>query len=96
MEAEELDVFNVQDYLNTEEEVLYYFEAAINENDYNFLLIAINDILNSKGYSRILKKLSKKGIVFPHRREQHSINEIFKAIYILGYNTNITLTPPEE
>ena len=48
--------FDPASYLETEEDILYYLEAAMEENDPKHIASALGDVARSKGMSDIAKK----------------------------------------
>ena len=56
--------YDTADYLKTKEDVLAFLDAALEENDIDFLLSAIGDIARSKGMVHIAKELhlDRKGL----------------------------------
>ncbi|HKX80511.1 MAG TPA: addiction module antidote protein [Novosphingobium sp.] len=44
------------EHLNTEEDILYYLEAAMEGNDPKHIASALGDVARSKGMSQIAKK----------------------------------------
>ncbi len=48
--------WNVEDALKTPEERAAYIEAAIEENDPEFLSIAIGDVARAEGMSKVARK----------------------------------------
>jgi probable addiction module antidote protein len=49
--------WHVWNYLNTEEEVIEYLKLALEDEDPNFLVKAIGDVVKSKGYTKIAKDM---------------------------------------
>ena len=48
--------FDPAEHLNTEEDILYYLEAAMEGNDPKHIASALGDVARSKGMSQIAKK----------------------------------------
>lgn len=48
--------FDAANYLKSEEDILYYLEAAMEGNDARHIARALGDIARSKGMSEIAKK----------------------------------------
>jgi len=48
--------FDPANYLETEEDILYYLEAAMEGNDPKHILSALGDVARSKGMSEIAQK----------------------------------------
>ena len=54
--AMELRPFDPANYLETEEDILYYLEAAMEGNDPKHIASALGDVARSKGMTEIAKK----------------------------------------
>ena len=54
----ELTPFDPAKHLDTEEDILYYLEAAMEGNDSKHIASALGDIARSKGMSEIARKSS--------------------------------------
>ena len=52
----ELRPFDPANYLETEEDILYYLEAAMEGNDPKHIASALGDVARSKGMSEVAKK----------------------------------------
>ena len=52
----ELRLFDPANYLKTEEDILYYLEAAMEGNDPRHIARALGDVARSKGMTEIAKK----------------------------------------
>tara|TARA_R100001129_G_C5204343_1_gene214775 strand:- start:239 stop:520 length:282 start_codon:yes stop_codon:yes gene_type:complete len=52
----EIRPFDPASYLETEEDILYYLEAAMEGNDPKHIASALGDVARSKGMSEIAKK----------------------------------------
>ncbi|MCJ2188976.1 addiction module antidote protein [Novosphingobium beihaiensis] len=52
----ELTPFDPAKYLDTEEDILYYLEAAMEGNDPKHIASALGDVARSKGMSEIARK----------------------------------------
>jgi probable addiction module antidote protein len=48
--------FDAADHLETEEDILYYLEAAMEGNDPKHIASALGDVARSKGMSEIARK----------------------------------------
>lgn len=49
--------WNIQDYLKTPEDLANFLESALEENDYEFLKIAVNDVIAALRRKELLKHL---------------------------------------
>ena len=75
------------DDINTKEDVIGILEAALEENDPDFLLSVFGDIARSKGMSRIAKELNldRKGLYKSLAPDGNpSFKTVFKLIDLLG------------
>jgi len=55
---EKTTVWDMADHINTNEDVIAYLEAALEENDTALLLSVLGDIARSKGMAQIAKDLN--------------------------------------
>lgn len=82
-----LKTFDVVDFLNTDEEMQEYLNAALDEGDPKFLFIALGDIARAKNISQLSREtgISREGIYKALSGEGNpSFNTIFKIIQALG------------
>lgn len=49
--------WNIQDYLNSPEDLANFLESALEERDYEFLQIAVNDVITALRKKELLKNL---------------------------------------
>lgn len=49
--------WNIQDYLKTPEDLANFLEAALEERDYEFLQIAVKDVITALRRKELLKHL---------------------------------------
>ena len=49
--------WNIQDYLKTPEDLANFLESALEENDYEFLKIAVGDVIAALRRKELLKHL---------------------------------------
>lgn len=49
--------WNIQDYLKSPEDLANFLEAALEERDYEFLKIAVNDAITALRKKELLKNL---------------------------------------
>ena len=49
--------WNIQDYLKTPEDLANFLESALEENDYEFLQIAVKDVIAALRRKELLKHL---------------------------------------
>ena len=82
-----LKPFDVVDFLNTDEEMQAYLNAALEENDPKFLFTALGDIARAKNLSQLSRDtgISREGIYKALSGEGNpTFNTIFKIIQALG------------
>ena len=80
--------YDTADYLKTREDVLAFLDAALEENDPDFLLSAIGDIARSKGMAQIAKDLDldRKGLYKAFSRGGNpSFITVIKLLDNLGF-----------
>ena len=74
-------------HINSKEDVVAYLEAALEENDLDFLLSVFGDIARSKGMTKIAKEmnLDRKGLYRALSPDGNpSFKTVLKLIDILG------------
>ena len=49
-------VFDAADYLKTEEDIAYFFEAAFEDNDPVYMAKALNTVARARGMTKLAKK----------------------------------------
>ena len=78
--------------LTTKGRVIAYLEAALEENDPDFLLSAIGDIARSKGMTQVARELNidRKGLYKALAPDGNpSFKTIFKLIDLLGFQLSV-------
>lgn len=85
--------WNVIDYLKTEEDIANYLEAALEENDIEFFLIALGDVAKARSINKIAKEIGvgRESLYksFSGARRPN-VETVFKAIDALGLKINFT------
>jgi probable addiction module antidote protein len=79
--------WDTAEYIDTKEKAIAYLEAAIEENDPEFLLEVIGDIARSKGMSQIARELGldRRGLYKALAPEGNpSFKTVFKLFDLLG------------
>jgi len=79
--------WNPAKYINTREDVIALLEAALEENDPDFLLSVFGDIARSKGMTQIAKELNldRVGLYKALAPDGNpSFKTVFKLIDLLG------------
>lgn len=83
--------WNVLDYLRTEKDIANYLQAALEENDVEFFLVALGDVAKARSINKIAKEIgvgreslykSLSGTRRPN------VETVFKAIDALGLKVN--------
>ena len=79
--------WNVLDYLQTEEDIANYLQAALEENDIEFFLVALGDVAKARSINKIAKEIgvgreSLYKSLSGSRRP--NVETVFKAIDALG------------
>jgi probable addiction module antidote protein len=84
--------FNILDYLKTAEEQAEYLRAAIDEDDPNFIAVAIGDIAKARGVSQFASEtgLSRETIYKSFRPGGNpTIETVNKALKVLGLKLSL-------
>jgi probable addiction module antidote protein len=84
--------YDAAEYINSKEAVITHLEVALEENDADFLLMAIGDITRSKGMTKIAKelKLSRKGLYKMLAPDGNpSFKTVFKLLDLLGLRVRV-------
>jgi probable addiction module antidote protein len=92
MEKITISDFDPAEYIETKEDVLGILEAALDENDPEFLLSVIGDIARSKGMMKIAKELNldRAGLYRSFSSEGNpSFITVLKVLDNLGFRLNI-------
>jgi probable addiction module antidote protein len=92
MEKITVSDFDPAEYIETKEDVLGILEAALDENDPEFLLSVIGDIARSKGMMKIAKELNldRTGLYRSFSSEGNpSFITVLKVLGNLGFRLNI-------
>lgn len=87
MKKTTISKWDVVDYLKTEKDIAGYLEAALEEGDYEYFLIALGDVARARSINKIAKEIgvgreslykSLSGARRPN------VETVFKAIDALG------------
>ncbi len=84
--------WNLADEIETREDVIGILEAALEENDMQFLLTVIGDIARSKGMAQIAKKLNlSRESLYRSLSEagNPSFITVMKVLDLLGFQLSI-------
>ena len=79
--------YDPAEYINSKEDVIAFLEAALEENDPDFLLSIFGDIARSKGMTKIANELNldRKGLYRALAPDGNpSFKTVFKLIDLLG------------
>ena len=91
-EAEIVKVFDIQDYLNTEKDVIEYLKVSLEEDTPEEFIRSMSNILKSRGYAKIAKKIgvSREGLYKSFSGETDPrFGTIFKAVDSLGFRFSL-------
>ena len=92
MKPEKTTVWDMAEHINTKEDVIGYLEAALEENDTEFLFEVIGDIARSKGMAQIAKELNLARESLYRSLSQDgnpSFNTIVKVLDNLGFQLSV-------
>jgi probable addiction module antidote protein len=84
--------FDPAEYIKTAEDVVNFLEAAIEENDADFLISAIGDIARSRGMSRLAGELNldRAGLYKSFSPNGNpSFKTVFNLLDILGFKLKV-------
>jgi probable addiction module antidote protein len=62
MKKEKTSPWDVSEHLKTEEDMVAYLEAALEENDASLIAAVLGDIARAKGMSQIAKQFALPGL----------------------------------
>lgn len=85
--------FDIQDHLKSREEQIAYLEAAIAEDDPDFLAVALGDIARARGVSRFAQEagISRESIYRTFRPGGNPrLNTLSAATKVLGLKLTLT------
>jgi len=97
MEKVTISDWNLSDEINTKEDVAGILEAALEENDIEFLLEVIGDIARSKGMAQIAKELNlnREGLYRSLSQEGNpSFCTVAKVLDNLGFQLSVKQKVP--
>jgi len=97
MEKITVSDWNLADEINTKEDVIGILEAALEENDTEFLFKVIGDIARSKGMSQIARELNlnREGLYTALSPQGNpSFVTVFQVLDNLGYQLSIKQKVP--
>ena len=97
MEKVTVSDWKLSDEINTREDVIGILEAALEENDMEFLFRVIGDIARSKGMAHIAKdlNLNREGLYRSLSQEGNpSFSTIAKVLDNLGFQLSIRQKVP--
>ena len=92
MEKVTVSDWNLSDEINTREDVIGILEAALEENDVEFLFKVIGDIARSKGMAQIAKELNlnREGLYRSLSHEGNpSFSTVAKVLDNLGFQLSV-------
>ena len=85
--------WRLADEIETREDVIGILEAALEENDIEFLFKVISDIARSKGMAHIAKELNlnRESLYLSLSQDaNHSFTTVFKVLDNLGFQLNVS------
>ena len=91
--------YDAAEYIKDKETAIAFLEVALEENDPDFLLRAIDNIARSKGMTQIAKemKLSRRGLYKSFAPDGNpSFRTMFKLIDLLGLQIKLVQKPAAE
>jgi len=97
MEKVTVSDWNLSDEINTREDVIGILEAALEENDIEFLFKVIGDIARSKGMAQIAKELNlnREGLYRSLSQEGNpSFSTVAKVLDNLGFQLSVKQKVP--
>ena len=97
MEKVTVSDWNLSDEINTREDVIGILEAALEENDIEFLFKVIGDIARSKGMAQIAKdlNLNREGLYRSLSQEGNpSFSTVAKVLDNLGFQLSVRQKVP--
>ena len=85
--------WNILDRLRTDAEITGYLDAALEENDYEFFIIALGTVAKARGINEMAKRLgvSRESLYksFSGKRRPN-FETVFRAIDDMGLRIHIT------
>ncbi len=85
--------FDIQDHLKSREEQIAYLEAAIAEDDPDFLAVALGDIARARGVSKFAEEAGiSRDIIYKTFRPGGNprLNTLSAATKVLGLKLTLT------
>ena len=85
-------VWDMAEHINTKEDIIGIIEAALEENDTEFLLSVINDIARSKGMAQIAREIgvTREGLYKSLSPAGNpSFETVLKLLNILGFQLSV-------
>ncbi|UAA38686.1 putative addiction module antidote protein [Paraneptunicella aestuarii] len=95
MKLSELNHWDVQNYLNSPDDIAAYLDAALQEDDPDFFLVAVGDVIKALGAKRIAAQMGhgEKSLyksIKPGAKPRY--DTVFKMLHALGVRVSITAT----
>jgi probable addiction module antidote protein len=97
MKPEKTTVWDMAEHINTKEDVIGILEAALEENDTEFLFRVLGDIARSKGMAQMAKdlNLARESLYRSLSQDGNpSFNTIVKVLDNLGFQLSIRQKVP--
>ena len=86
--------FNISDYLDTDEKIIAYLSAVIEEGDVNLIIRAIGQVAKAKGMATVAKEsgLGRESLYKSFAEKSHpKFDTIFRVLDAIGINLNVSL-----
>ncbi|WEK30769.1 MAG: putative addiction module antidote protein [Candidatus Pseudomonas phytovorans] len=98
MTGNKLTKWDVVDHLKTEQDMLLYLEACLEENDPTLLAAALGDIARARGMAQLARDtgLTREGLYKALSAEGNpSLATIMKVMAALGIRLHAEAVPPQ-
>jgi len=92
MEKEKITKWDVLDGLRNDAEITAYLEAALEDNDHDFFLSALDDAIRAFGVNAMAKKMgvNRQSLYKSFAKgKKPNFETVFKAMNSLGYRFSI-------
>jgi probable addiction module antidote protein len=93
MKALERPIWDIQDQLQSEEDIAEYLNAALEEEDPDFFLVAISDVIKAAGAKTVAQRMGhgEKSLYKSIKPGAHPrYDTVFKMVNALGLKLHIS------
>ena len=93
MKISELPKWDIQEHLNSQEDMLEFLNAALDEGDPDFFLTAVGDVVKAMGAKNIAERMGHgdKSLYKSIKPGAHPrYDTVFKMIQALGFKLHVT------